>query len=120
MSDPNEDYLRGMEFRKESKYHAHGPNGECEDGKFLLIENAVFKVTWESERPCKHAKVIWDGGLEPTDSHYGAYHPRWVRLPLTVCVSTQGGYDATEVCVDCVFEAVAKLRAPPTTSGEGE
>jgi hypothetical protein len=58
-------------------------------------------------RPCKHAYDI-------------NRKKRTWRVPRAASTRTQGGYDATAICVDCILEAVAEspVSHAPETKGE--
>lgn len=88
--------------------------GAGEDDEFLLYMNSKSEYNDLDSKPCKHAFEVEEyvAGVYFGGERYKMKRWRW---PFTITCFTQGGCDATSVCLDCVLEARDRLLA-----GEGK
>ena len=72
---------------------------------WALVAGSQQCLRWISE-PCPHVGPSYTADVQGNPTVDGQV--QYANVPCVVVAFNEGGYDCTEVCLDCVFDAAIK------------
>ena len=81
--------------------------GYSENTEFTIIKNHEALINSDKDK-CKHASKTIVKKCKRYDGY--EYEELYCTIPNVVKSINQGGYDCTFVCVDCIIEAIDKIK----------